>query len=476
MSVAKITTVEAAARWIQDYLRDGPRPVPFRKEGHISQQPLEGQAVRNVKTKAFREALKQLGVTTLKSGPKGGACWHMPVANTPVTISNEALEEQTAGLVHYSAMCWEIEHCARVDEVKNIRDKAMALAVYARQAQNYEAEKLAAEVRLRAEIRAGELLKTTERAKPGQAGGGTDGKGVRPSVAPKLSDFGVSKAQSSQWQLVASIPEKEREAYIAAPGQIPSASGLLNHAVKTIEAQQPAAATVPEPAASASARKKVLLNVNNLRLADLCQKEQSRYTLDAIQVTREETVVTNGFYLVRVTLPRVDGTYPDVEGWPTDSGEWTEALIPRATAIEALKNIPRKQKIPILNNAVVFKDDDGRVRIGTKGLAARNDRSGDLHKMVDGKQAGRFPDWKAVMPKGTPQFTITLDADLVARLAKNAAEFMADGRPKPLRLRFTTADGAVRMDCTPNHEGQQWTAILMPMRDDAYRNDYETDQ
>ena len=93
MSVAKITTVEAAARWIQHYLRDGPRPVPFRKEGHIIQQPLDGQAVRNVKTKAFREALKQLGVTTLKSGPKGGACWHMPVAN-----STEYLADLPVGL------------------------------------------------------------------------------------------------------------------------------------------------------------------------------------------------------------------------------------------------------------------------------------------------------------------------------------------------------------------------------------------
>ena len=114
-----------------------------------------------------------------------------------------------------------------MDEVKTIRDKAMALAVYAKQALNYDSERKAAEIRLRAEIRAGELLKTTARAKPGQAGGGTDGRGVRPSVAPKLSDFGISKEQSSQWQKLAAIPEKEREAYIAEPHQIHSASGLL---------------------------------------------------------------------------------------------------------------------------------------------------------------------------------------------------------------------------------------------------------
>ena len=403
------------------------------------------------------------------------------IKRVDATPTDEAVEKQTAGLVHYSAMCWEIQHCARVDEAKDIRDKAMALAVYARQAQNHEAEKLAAEIRLRAEIRAGELLKTVERAKPGQAGGGTDGKGVRPSVAPKLTDFGVSKEQSSQWQKLADVPKSEREAYIAESDQIPSASGLL--AKHAAEAQPQVVVTgtagePDEPVASAAARKtKVLLNLNNLRLADLCQKQESRYTLDAIQVTREETVVTNGHYLVRVTLPKTNGNYPDVEGWPEDSGERTEALVPRATAIEALKNVPRKQDIPILNNAVIFKSNDGRVRIGTKALAARNAPHGDdQHKMVDGKQDGRFPNWKAVMPKGTPQFTITLNADYLARLAKNAVEFMADqGQNKPLRLQFTTADSKVRMDCRCNHEGQEWTAILMPMQGSAYRNAYEAD-
>jgi hypothetical protein len=473
-----ITTVEAAARWIQDYLRDGPRPVPFRKEGHISQQPLDGQAVRNVKTKAFREALKQLGVTTLKSGPKGGACWHMPV----VTISNEAVEKQTAGLVHYSAMCREIQHCARIDEVKNIRDKAMALAVYAKQALNHDAEKKAAEVRLRAEIRAGELLKVMEKAKGGaEPGVGRKGKnGIeRPDSIPTLPQLGISPDQSSQWQKLAAIPEKVREAYIAEPHQIPSAGGLLaKHAAKTIEAQ-PQVVTItgtvePDERVASARRTKVLLNLNNLRLADLCQKEARRYTLDAVLVTRDETVVTNGHYLVRVTLPKADDRlYPNVEGWPADSGDWTEALIPRATAIEALKNVPRKEGIPILNNAVLFKSDDGRVRIGTTAIT-----NGGQNRMVDGLQEGGFPDWKAVMPKEPPRFTITLDADHVARLAKNAAEFMADQKQKPLRLQFTTTDSVVkvRMDCAPNHEGQQWTAILMPMRGgSAYRNGYEAD-
>lgn len=54
-------------------------------------------------------------------------------------------------LVRYDAMCRAIESAYAVDEVKDIRDQAIALETYARQAHNVEAERKACEIRLRAE-------------------------------------------------------------------------------------------------------------------------------------------------------------------------------------------------------------------------------------------------------------------------------------------------------------------------------------
>jgi hypothetical protein len=56
-------------------------------------------------------------------------------------------------------------------------------------------------------IRAGELLKAMkqsgERQKQGQASGGkSNGRNERP-LPPKLSNLGISKDQSSQWQKLA---------------------------------------------------------------------------------------------------------------------------------------------------------------------------------------------------------------------------------------------------------------------------------
>lgn len=73
----------------------------------------------------------------------------------------------TAQLVRYDAMIHAITECHRVDEVKDLRDKAMALEMYARQAKNKDAERKASDVRLRAERRTGELLKELARAEAG---------------------------------------------------------------------------------------------------------------------------------------------------------------------------------------------------------------------------------------------------------------------------------------------------------------------
>jgi hypothetical protein len=96
-----------------------------------------------------------------------------------------------------------------IDEVKDIRDKALALEKYAQQARNIEAEKRAASIRIRGELKTGELLRAQEKAK----GSGTNqhkkqDRSRRPTEAPKtLKELGVSKEQSSGWQALAENPK-----------------------------------------------------------------------------------------------------------------------------------------------------------------------------------------------------------------------------------------------------------------------------
>jgi hypothetical protein len=67
---------------------------------------------------------------------------------------------------------------------------------------------------MRAEIKAGELLSTMNRKKPGDNQHGRTGSNtVLPP--PKLSDLGVSKMQSSRWQKLAALSKDQQEEKIA---------------------------------------------------------------------------------------------------------------------------------------------------------------------------------------------------------------------------------------------------------------------
>jgi hypothetical protein len=126
-------------------------------------------------------------------------------------------------LVRYDAMCRAIAAAYDIDEVKDIRDKAMALERYAAQARNTEAERQACEIRLRAERRAGQLLREMEKAKGTLRRGDTM---LPREDETKLADIGVSKKQSSDWQKLAGVPETDFEDAVKSSAK-PTTNGII---------------------------------------------------------------------------------------------------------------------------------------------------------------------------------------------------------------------------------------------------------
>jgi len=117
---------------------------------------------------------------------------------------------ETTTLARISQAKLALVSAKNLDDVLRIRDQAEALRIYIKAASDsLEAANSAAEIKLRAERRAGELLEGMEKCKPW----GERKVGDRMSPT-SLQSVGISKKQSSRWQKEAKVNEDVFEEYI----------------------------------------------------------------------------------------------------------------------------------------------------------------------------------------------------------------------------------------------------------------------
>lgn len=144
------------------------------------------------------------------------------------------------GLIKFDQARQALMEAKTVDEVKEIRDKAEALRMYLKQqGAGLEMQNHCAEIKLRAERRAGELLGEMPL-------NGGDRKSELHDERVKLSDVGISAIQSHRFQTIAQIPQEDFEVYIAetqaAKDELTSAG--MHRLASRIKAPEPA---IPPP-------------------------------------------------------------------------------------------------------------------------------------------------------------------------------------------------------------------------------------
>jgi hypothetical protein len=116
-----------------------------------------------------------------------------------------------------------------LSEVKSVRDKAEAMRQYIRSIElGLEMQNHAAEIKLRAERKAGSML-----AQASLCGG--DRKSKSHDAILILADLGIDRYQSSRWQAAAAVPDEEFHRYLHAANEAKaelSTAGLLRVARK----------------------------------------------------------------------------------------------------------------------------------------------------------------------------------------------------------------------------------------------------
>jgi len=103
-----------------------------------------------------------------------------------------------------------LAEASTLQEIKDIRDKAEAIKAYVKAAgYSLEMQNQAAETKLRAERKGGELLKEMEKNKGGQPS--EKNRAHHVPGTPTLKDLGIHRLQSQRWQQIADLPEESFE-------------------------------------------------------------------------------------------------------------------------------------------------------------------------------------------------------------------------------------------------------------------------
>jgi N6-adenosine-specific RNA methylase IME4 len=146
-------------------------------------------------------------------------------------------------LVRYDTACRALAEARSVDEVKDIRDKAIAMAAYARQAKNRDLEADAVEIRMRATRKLDQLRQAQKDsvglATGGEYGGrsGKDGLRKNPSITrPTLAMQGIDKNLAQQARVLGAMDDAAFERKVAEARD--SAARVYPRAVREAEIAQ----------------------------------------------------------------------------------------------------------------------------------------------------------------------------------------------------------------------------------------------
>jgi hypothetical protein len=203
----------------------------------------------------------------------------------------------------------------------------------------------------------------------------------------------------------------------------------------------------------------MLLNRHNLNIAKLASKVRSRFTLDAIRITPNETVVTDGHCLMTVSTVQLPAsTFPDTANGLTPVDDWKPFNLSAKNALKALGNLPKRSTLPVLEcAAITINGDTNNPQVITNDL----ENTASYHC----EESASFPDWERVMPKREDMpFVIGLDARLLRALLDQFISLSeSSAKTKvPVTFRFKNGNSAVLMES--HNSEQKMVGVLMPFR------------
>ena len=206
--------------------------------------------------------------------------------------------------------------------------------------------------------------------------------------------------------------------------------------------------------ANGAEKGKKMFNKHNFAIAKLANRDASRYAINGVFVCKDETVVTCGHQITRVSKV-TDGDDYKLAGLATDvplADEFKPFVMPVCDALEVAKRKPAS------------KWSEKRIAIA----AETADKPHCAVVVADNVQRApkvdaQFPDYQRCIPKPeTLTVSISFNAKLLGDiLAAHAA--MQDGVRLPV-VTLRMKDGQSAFTIESSFEGQTMHSVVMPVR------------
>jgi len=120
--------------------------------------------------------------------------------------------DASTSLIRYDAARMALAECARIDDAADIRDKAAALAAYARQRDDNDMECWVREIHLRACVRIGELVRELDTADGGRPCKNPSEQPEEFSKQQALADAGIPVSTAYDYQALAGGRDERAQA------------------------------------------------------------------------------------------------------------------------------------------------------------------------------------------------------------------------------------------------------------------------
>jgi len=207
--------------------------------------------------------------------------------------------------------------------------------------------------------------------------------------------------------------------------------------------------------------KATLLNRYNFLIHTFCDKSSTRPELGGIFISPDHSVATDGVKMIKVDNPKDVNSddYPVLPNKSNPLGKFNSFILPQEKAKEVLSvfnNQKKSETLPILNHAIIMKNDKDNVEIGKTDLESFN-------SITSRKIEGEYPKYNELFIERGKFIEISVNPKLIKEILDFYVSFI-DNPVGDVKIKVPVKANEPIRFYGKRDSGQEAKAVLMPMK------------